>query len=103
LTWRCFPKSSVSPSSGRRAQRKRPRRADGGGGALAESSERGAPLRVSYGAAIEGAVSILAPCGGELGAAIDSRWLALKLLEGDGSLLASIRDYLGRDLLKTNG
>ena len=55
-----------------------------------------APRRVDYPAAVEEAVAALEPsaaacCGGRL----DSRWLSLRLLEGEPSLLAEIDAFLG--------
>ncbi len=59
-----------------------------------------APYIVRYSAEIEQAVSLLEPvirkkCGG----ALNSRWLSLKLLDQDPSLMREIRNYLGRDFL----
>ena len=55
-----------------------------------------APRRVDYPAAVEAAVAALEPsaaacCGGRL----DSRWLSLRLLEREPSLLAEIDAFLG--------
>lgn len=59
------------------------------------------PPRVPYPEAVERAVSHLEPAvkrllKGRLG----SRWVALRLLDGDGSLLRSLSEWLGRDILE---
>ena len=60
-----------------------------------------APLAVRYPQAVENAVALLQPvvekrCGGGL----SSRWLSLKLLEGDPTLGGELRARLGRDPLQ---
>jgi ferrous iron transport protein B len=66
---------------------------------LADGSSK--PLRVVYGDEIEKAVSLAEPAvSGALGGRISSRWVCLKLLEGDESLLRSLKDYLGCDLMQ---
>jgi ferrous iron transport protein B len=61
------------------------------------------PLRMTYGGAIEEAVSILETavreqgCGAAGSRRLSSRWLSLKLLEGDAGLLKSLKDYAGYD------
>ena len=68
---------------------------------LTEADERAAPFVIDYGTAIEGALAILVPSvDSELGDRINSRWLALKLLEGDLSLIESVKDYLDYDVLE---
>ena len=58
------------------------------------------PFPVTYGREIERAVSTLQPAVEQaLGGRLNSRWVALKLLDGDESLLQSLRDYLGEDIL----
>jgi ferrous iron transport protein B len=59
------------------------------------------PKTVSYPEAIEKAIAILEPlvqkkCGGRLPA----RWLSLKLLDQDASLIQEINKYLGEDFLQ---
>lgn len=59
------------------------------------------PLRIRYGGEIESAVSPVARavsdrCPGR----INSRWVALKLLDGDESLLRSLKAGLGVDLME---
>jgi ferrous iron transport protein B len=57
------------------------------------------PLRMTYGEEIEKAVSILEPAvSSEMRGFVSSRWLSLKLLEDDDSLLNSLKDYVGYDL-----
>ena len=69
--------------------------------ALTEGDERAAPFVIDYGTAIEGALATLTSAvESELGSRIHSRWLALKLLEGDLSLIESVKDYLGYDILQ---
>lgn len=65
---------------------------DGGGGT---------PLRVRYPESIESSVALLEPvvkekCGGKL----NSRWLSLKLLDQDESLIREINAYLGTAFLQ---
>lgn len=58
------------------------------------------PFKVRYDAAIENAVSILEPTvESVLGGKLNSRWVSLKLLDGDKSILSSLEKYLGFDLL----
>ena len=58
------------------------------------------PLRIDYGEEIEGAVSLLRPAvETALGGKLDGRWVSLRLLDGDESLIASLNRYLGRDIL----
>jgi ferrous iron transport protein B len=67
---------------------------------VAEDTHASSPLRLTYGDAIEQAVSILEPAIKRiLQERISSRWVALRLLEGDRSLLASLKSYLGHDIL----
>lgn len=68
---------------------------------LTDGSFKPKPLRVTYGDEIETAVSLLEPAlGGILQERIDSRWVSLKLLDGDESLLRSLKDSLGYDLMQ---
>ena len=63
-----------------------------------EQSRR--PLRIDYGEEIERAVSVLRPAvEAALNGKLDARWVSLRLLDGDKSLIASLERYLGRDLL----
>ena len=60
------------------------------------------PVQILYAPAIEQAVALLEPplreCCGEK---ISSRWLALRLLEGEEELIRSAQQYLGGPVLKT--
>ena len=59
------------------------------------------PLHLTYDEDIEKAVSMLEPAVYSItDGLISSRWLSLKLLEGDGSLLGSLKDYFGCDILQ---
>ncbi len=58
------------------------------------------PIRTVYEASIEEAISILEPAVKELlKDALDSRWVTIKLLDGDEALLRSLKTYLDYDLL----
>ncbi|MEA4845935.1 MAG: ferrous iron transport protein B [Clostridiaceae bacterium] len=68
---------------------------------LTENLYEAAPLRITYGDEIENAVSIVAPAIDiALKGYLSPRWVSLKLLEGDESLLRSLKDYLGYDLMQ---
>lgn len=59
------------------------------------------PLKIPYGPAAETAVSMLEPAlDNLLGGRIGSRWTALRLLDGDESLLRSLGEYLGFDVMQ---
>ena len=59
------------------------------------------PLRVVYEKAIEDAVSLLTPAiEAAVQGSLNGRWVALKLLDADESLIAALNDYLGRDILQ---
>lgn len=61
------------------------------------------PLSVTYDPAIEEAVSILQPVVKKtLRGKLNSRWVSLKLLDGDASILKSLKKYLGYDILSQN-
>ncbi|SHI10298.1 ferrous iron transporter FeoB [Sporobacter termitidis DSM 10068] len=69
--------------------------------ALAEESGNTAPLRVVYDGEVEKAVAMLEPALEKvLQGRISSRWSALKILEGDESLLRSLEEYLGVDIVR---
>lgn len=58
------------------------------------------PLSITYGDEIEQAATMLQPVlESALGSRLNSRWVALKLLDGDESLLQSMRNFLGTDIL----
>ncbi len=59
------------------------------------------PFRVTYHEAIEKAVEKIEGYVLEgLGEKVDSRWVSLRLLEGDDSILDDLKAYLGYDLLQ---
>ena len=68
---------------------------------LTEKPIQSKPLQIQYDDEIEKAVSLLEPVVAEiLGERLNSRWAALKLLDGDDSLLRSLRTFLGFDLMQ---
>ncbi len=61
------------------------------------------PLKITYDDKIEEAISILEPDLREtLIDKLNSRWVALKLIEGDETLLKALRKYLDFDILSVN-
>ncbi|MHB8062208.1 MAG: ferrous iron transport protein B [Ruminiclostridium sp.] len=59
------------------------------------------PLKISYDDIIEGVIDILEPFVKErLENKLNSRWVALKLLDGDAVLLSALQKYLNFDLMK---
>ena len=59
------------------------------------------PLKVIYDETIEQAAGLIEPAVKELlNDRLNSRWVALKLLDGDETLLESIQKYLGFDLME---
>ncbi len=70
--------------------------------AVLERTEKKAdttPRRIEYSDPVENAISMIAPLAGEaVNNAISSRWLALRLLEGDTSLLDSLKINMGYDI-----
>ncbi|MDP4109975.1 MAG: ferrous iron transporter B, partial [Bacillota bacterium] len=59
------------------------------------------PRKMEYGTAIEKAVSILEPAvKSALSGRAESRWVTLKLLDGEESILSSLNRYLSLDILK---
>ena len=70
--------------------------------ALTRTEERKNPLRIRYSDEIENAVSLIEPVvENALHGAVNSRWVALQLLDNDDSLLRSMKNYLGYDLLES--
>lgn len=68
--------------------------------ALTEHAITTNPLHISYDTAIENAISLVEPAlNNVLPDSINSRWVTLKLLDGDPSLLQSLKSYLDYDLL----
>lgn len=69
--------------------------------ALTERTADDLQLHITYGEEIEKAVSIVEPAlKSELDGRISSRWVALKLLDGDESLLRSLKEYLSYDIMQ---
>ncbi|HML46355.1 MAG TPA: FeoB small GTPase domain-containing protein, partial [Clostridia bacterium] len=65
---------------------------------LSEGALNPEPLRAVYGEAIESAVSLVEPAVADaLQGRLNSRWVSLKLLDGDESLLRSLNHHLGFD------
>ncbi len=59
------------------------------------------PLRITYIDEIENAASLVEPEVSEaLQECVSSRWVAYKLLDGDESILQSLKTYLGYDLMQ---
>lgn len=59
------------------------------------------PIRITYDEAIEDAVKIIQPKIWELvDGRIDNRWVAIKLLDGDETILKAIQKYIGFNLLE---
>ena len=59
------------------------------------------PLRLTYSDEIEKAVSMVeSALEDAIKERVNSRWVALKLLDGDAPLLRSLQDYLGYDLMQ---
>lgn len=59
------------------------------------------PIRIRYVAAVEKALAILEPVlSAQALGGLRPRWLALRLLDEDATLLKSLADYLGRDITK---
>lgn len=70
--------------------------------ALTGSACEAPPLRLTYSEEIETAVSMAEPEVAKLlPQSMNSRWITLKLLEGDLSLLKSLKAYLGFDLMQS--
>lgn len=68
---------------------------------VTEDTTQRHPLRVRYEEKIEAAVSLIEPTVEDLlKGHVNSRWVALKLLDGDESLLQSLKTYLGFDLMQ---
>lgn len=68
---------------------------------LADGFFEAKPLRITYGNEIEKAISMLETVlAGILQERVNSRWVSLRLLDGDESLLRSLKDYLGYDLMR---
>lgn len=67
---------------------------------LTESDRHMEPMRIHYGSEIENAVAILQQEIEQLlNGRLNSRWVSLKLLEGDSSVLKSLERFLGYDIM----
>ena len=60
-------------------------------------------VKVDYGPQLEEAISRLEPAASKSQDAIDSRWLALRLLDGEEKLLDAVQSHLGFDLQEDPG
>ena len=59
------------------------------------------PFRVTYPDDVEQAIAVLEPVvGAKLKGALNSRWVSLKLLDYDDSLINELNTYLGTDILQ---
>ncbi|MDD2268184.1 MAG: ferrous iron transport protein B [Eubacteriales bacterium] len=68
---------------------------------LSEQKDRVSPLAVKYPDEIESAISVVEKTVSKyIGDKLNSRWLSLKLLDRDESLITEINKYLGDDFLK---
>ncbi|WP_085832958.1 ferrous iron transport protein B [Clostridium merdae] len=69
--------------------------------ALTQTKEIPSPLRIRYSDEMENAISLIEPDVDKvLQGAVNSRWVALQLLDNDDSLLSSMKNYLGFNLLE---
>ncbi|NLO82189.1 MAG: ferrous iron transport protein B [Clostridiales bacterium] len=58
------------------------------------------PIRIQYDSAIEEAIAIVEPAIKiMMGRSIDSRWLALRILEGDDTIIAALRKFTSLDVM----
>ncbi len=68
---------------------------------IINTSEQPNPVKMVYPKLIEKAVEKLEPfISHKLGSNVDSRWIGLKLLEGDESIIEDLNEFLGIDLNK---
>ena len=63
-----------------------------------ENSDKNSPYRVNYPPEIENAISKILPYIDVEG--INKRYVALRLIDADSSLISSINDFVGRDILE---
>ncbi len=71
---------------------------------VAKSESAPAPVVIDYGGDVERALALLTPAvAARLEGRLCSRWAALKLLDGDATLLRAVQEYLGFDLLADSG
>ena len=89
-----IPVVGTSARSGKGLERLKDAAAD-----LTQGKSRLHPMRITYSDEIERAISLLQPAlENALAGKLNRRWAALKLLDGDKSLLRAMQDYLGKDL-----
>jgi len=68
---------------------------------VVDGKTSGRRLQITYNEEIEKAVAMTEPAvRNAIREGIDGRWVALKLLDGNKSLLRSLREYLGYDLMQ---
>jgi len=66
---------------------------------VATSELKANPVKIYYDEIVEDAVRLLEPyIKQKIKNKLNSRWVALRLLEGDGTILDSLKDYLGIDI-----
>lgn len=71
---------------------------------LTQSTQATAPMRITYGAELEEAILRIQPAvESAVPESPAARWISLKLLEGDESLLRSLTEHLGADLTQNEG
>lgn len=68
---------------------------------LVEGTQTAAPYQVEYSPIIEQAIAMAEPAvKGRVEGKVNSRWLTLKLLDSDPSLMKELREYLDEDILE---
>ncbi|MBO5383736.1 MAG: ferrous iron transport protein B [Ruminococcus sp.] len=65
-------------------------------------NEHNQPLRIKYIKPIEDAISIIEPCVKDICKNLSPRWIALRLLEPDSSLINELNSYLGFNILEND-
>ena len=68
---------------------------------LVEGTQTASPYQVEYSPIIEQAIAMAEPAvKGRVEGKVNSRWLTLKLLDSDPSLMMDLREYLDEDILE---
>ncbi len=68
---------------------------------LVEGTQAASPYQVEYSPIIEQAIAMAEPAvKGRVEGKVNSRWLTLKLLDSDPSLMKELREYLDEDILE---
>ena len=68
---------------------------------LVEGTQTASPYQVEYSPIIEQAIAMAEPAvKGRVEGKVNSRWLTLKLLDSDPSLIKELREYLDEDILE---